>query len=120
MAKRQSVSEFVQDYIRDYIINNKLGPGDQLPPEGEIAATLEVSRVSVRESVKILQALGIVEVRHVIFLVIYAVCLSVICQLVLTGETGKEDPGLLQLKTKQVVAPAGLLHLLLQWSQSIT
>ncbi len=64
MAKRQSISELVQDYIRDYIIKKKLGSGDQLPPEGEIAATLEVSRVSVREAVKVLQALGIVEVRH--------------------------------------------------------
>ncbi|MCP4399003.1 MAG: FadR family transcriptional regulator [bacterium] len=64
MAKRQTVSELVQNYIRDYIIMNKLGPGDQLPPEGEIATSLEVSRVSVREAVKILQALGIVEVRH--------------------------------------------------------
>ncbi len=64
MAKRQTVSELVQNYIRDYIVNNKLGPGDQLPPEGDIAAALEVSRVSVRESVKILQTLGIVEVRH--------------------------------------------------------
>ncbi len=64
MAKRQTVSELVQEYIRDYIVNNRLGSGDQLPPEGEIASTLEVSRVSVREAVKILQALGIVEVRH--------------------------------------------------------
>ena len=64
MAKRQSISELVQNYVRDYIINNKLSPGDQLPPEGDIAATLEVSRVSVREAVKVLQALGIVEVRH--------------------------------------------------------
>jgi DNA-binding FadR family transcriptional regulator len=64
MAKRQTVSVLVQNYIRDYIVENKLRPGDQLPPEGDIASTLEVSRVSVRESVKTLQALGIVEVRH--------------------------------------------------------
>ena len=64
MAKRQTVSELVQHYIRDYIVNKKLRPGDQLPSEGEIAAGLEVSRVSVREAVKVLQALGIVEVRH--------------------------------------------------------
>ena len=64
MAKRQTVSELVQHYVRDYIIKHKLRPGDQLPPEGEIATALEVSRVSVREAVKILQALGIVEVRH--------------------------------------------------------
>ena len=64
MAKRQTVSELVQHYTRDYIVNEKLRPDDQLPSEGDIAATLEVSRVSVREAVKVLQALGIVEVRH--------------------------------------------------------
>lgn len=64
MAKRQTVSELVQHYIRDYIVSKKLRPGDQLPSEGDIAAELEVSRVSVREAVKILQALGILEVRH--------------------------------------------------------
>ena len=64
MAKRQSVSQLVQNYIRDYIVNNKMNPGDQLPSEGDIAAELEVSRVSVREAVKVLQALGILDVRH--------------------------------------------------------
>lgn len=64
MAKRQTISKLVQDYIRDYIVSNNLGAGDQLPSEGNIATELEVSRVSVREAVKVLQALGIVEVRH--------------------------------------------------------
>ncbi|MCP4404288.1 MAG: FadR family transcriptional regulator [bacterium] len=64
MAKRQTVSKLVQDYVRDYIISHNLNAGDQLPPEGDIAETLEVSRVSVRKAVKVLQALGIVEVRH--------------------------------------------------------
>jgi DNA-binding FadR family transcriptional regulator len=64
MAQRKTVSQLVQDYVRDYIVSNDLKAGDQLPPEGEIASELEVSRVSVREAVKVLQALGIVEVRH--------------------------------------------------------
>lgn len=64
MGKRLTVSQIVQNYIRDYIVNNKLNSGDPLPSEGDIAATLEVSRVSVREAVKVLETLGILEVRH--------------------------------------------------------
>jgi DNA-binding FadR family transcriptional regulator len=64
MAKRPSVSQRVQQYIREYIITHKLRPGDPLPPEGQIAAELEVSRISAREGVKVLQAVGVLEVRH--------------------------------------------------------
>ena len=64
MAKRPSVSTLVQRYIRDYIVREKLHPGDALPPEGQIAAELEVSRISAREGVKVLETLGILEVRH--------------------------------------------------------
>ena len=54
----------VQEYIKDYIVRNGLKPGDPLPPEGELASSLGVSRGSVREAVKALQTLGIIEVRH--------------------------------------------------------
>lgn len=64
VARRLSVSQLVQNYIREYIVKNKLHPGDQLPSEGQIAAELEVSRISAREGVKVLEALGILEVRH--------------------------------------------------------
>lgn len=64
MAKRPSVSTLVQRYIRDYIVREKLHPGDALPPEGQIAAELEVSRISAREGVRVLETLGILEVRH--------------------------------------------------------
>ncbi len=39
-----------------------LNPGDQLPTEGELAEQLHVSRSTVREAIKILQAYGVVEV----------------------------------------------------------
>lgn len=58
--KRNSVT----DQIKNYILKNDLHPGDLMPTESEICATLNVSRSSVREAIRTLQALDIVEVRH--------------------------------------------------------
>lgn len=54
----------VTDRIKRYILDNQLRPGDLLPTESELCAALEASRSSVREAVKTLDALDIVEVRH--------------------------------------------------------
>ena len=42
----------------------KLAPGDKLPPERQLSELLEVSRPSLREALHILQAQGIVQIRH--------------------------------------------------------
>ncbi|MFJ5229021.1 FadR/GntR family transcriptional regulator [Kitasatospora sp. NPDC088391] len=54
----------VAERIKRYIIDNRLRPGDPLPSEGELCEALAASRSSVREAVKTLDALDIVEVRH--------------------------------------------------------
>lgn len=54
----------VQQHIKQYIVANGLKPGDSLPPEGELANSLGVSRGSIREAIKALEALGVLEVRH--------------------------------------------------------
>lgn len=59
-----SRAEMARSYILEHIIRNGLRSGDPLPPEGQIAEELGVSRGSVREAVKALESLGIVEVRH--------------------------------------------------------
>lgn len=64
LARSQLLNRAIQGQIRLYITNNGLKPGDLLPPEGQIAADLGVSRGSVREAIKALESLGIVEVRH--------------------------------------------------------
>jgi DNA-binding FadR family transcriptional regulator len=56
--------EAVQDAIRNYIRENNLHPGDPLPSETELASQLGVSRNSVREAVKALVSLGIVDSRR--------------------------------------------------------
>lgn len=42
----------------------KLAPGDRLPPERALADLLEVSRPSLREALHILQAQGLVKIKH--------------------------------------------------------
>jgi DNA-binding FadR family transcriptional regulator len=54
----------VQDFIKNYILENNLQAGDPLPPETELARQLGVSRNSVREAVKALESLGVLETRH--------------------------------------------------------
>lgn len=62
--RRPLLHQVVQSHIKAHIIENGLGPGDPLPPESELAQELEVSRSSVREAVKALEVLGIIEARH--------------------------------------------------------
>lgn len=52
------------DQIKDYILTQGLRPGDVLPTETELCENLGVSRSSVREAIRTLSTLDIVEVRH--------------------------------------------------------
>lgn len=65
-VKRAKVplSHQAQQRIRQYIVDRQLRPGDQLPSEGEFCAMLEMSKATVREGIRRLEMLGIVEVRH--------------------------------------------------------
>jgi DNA-binding FadR family transcriptional regulator len=54
----------IRDYIKQYILEHALKPGDPLPPEGQLVEDLGVGRSSVREAVKSLQSVGIVDVRQ--------------------------------------------------------
>jgi DNA-binding FadR family transcriptional regulator len=64
LARGSDLTHAIQRQIRDHIIENGLHPGDLLPPEGQLASDLGVSRGSVREAVKALESLGILDVRH--------------------------------------------------------
>jgi len=63
-VKRTSVGEAVIAEVRDAIARGDLKPGDQLPPERELAARLGVSRLAMREGLKVLAAMGLVEARQ--------------------------------------------------------
>jgi GntR family transcriptional repressor for pyruvate dehydrogenase complex len=56
-------SSAIADQIRSAIVNGRLGQGEKLPPERELAAQFGVSRVTVRDALRALEATGLVEIR---------------------------------------------------------
>jgi DNA-binding FadR family transcriptional regulator len=57
-------SQALQTRIMELILERGLDVGDALPTESELSAELGVGRNTVRESLKVLQALGVIEIRH--------------------------------------------------------
>lgn len=63
-VKNQKVYEVVIEQIKEMIKTGKLKKGDKLPPERELVEELKVSRASIREALRALEILGLVEARH--------------------------------------------------------
>jgi DNA-binding FadR family transcriptional regulator len=61
---RPQRSEEITKRIIDLIIEHALPPGAPMPTELSLMHDIGVSRNSIREAIKALQALGIVEIRH--------------------------------------------------------
>ena len=62
--KTQDLHTLVQENLKLYIVSSGLKGGDPLPTEKDLAERLNISRTAVREALKGLEALGIIEVRH--------------------------------------------------------
>jgi GntR family transcriptional regulator, transcriptional repressor for pyruvate dehydrogenase complex len=62
--KRPRVAEDAAEAIRRFIVDQQLSPGDMLPSERQIQQQLQISRASVREALRLLQMMGLVEARH--------------------------------------------------------
>jgi GntR family transcriptional regulator, transcriptional repressor for pyruvate dehydrogenase complex len=58
------LTEIVAGQLRQRILRAELRPGQQLPPERELAARLGVSRTSVRAGIASLAAKGVLVTRH--------------------------------------------------------
>ena len=52
--------QVVLEKIESDLLNGALAPGDRLPPERELAATLSVGRSSVREALRVLEVMGLI------------------------------------------------------------
>jgi DNA-binding FadR family transcriptional regulator len=54
----------LQERFKEYILVNKLQPGDLLPTEAQLAEQLGVSRAAVREGLRSLESLGVIYSRR--------------------------------------------------------
>ncbi len=63
VVRRQKVYEAVAEQIERLIIR-RLKPGDKLPSERELAEALHVSRSSIRDAIRSLELMGLVEPRQ--------------------------------------------------------
>ena len=62
-VKRSRIYEHIVEQIHALIREGRWAPGDQIPPERELAERFRVSRTSVREALRALESLGLVEIR---------------------------------------------------------
>ena len=62
--RRTSAVSQASGLIREMILSGRLRPGDRLPPERELSEALRISRPTVRESIRSLVAMNILESRH--------------------------------------------------------
>ncbi|WP_455796547.1 FadR/GntR family transcriptional regulator [Clostridium butyricum] len=60
-VKNIKVYEAIIEQIKDSVKNGELKSGDKLPSERELAEKLQVSRTSVREALKALSMLGLID-----------------------------------------------------------
>lgn len=60
----EAVVRAAQESIKQYILDNQLGAGAPLPTEHALARTLGISRNSLREALRALETVGVVETRH--------------------------------------------------------
>jgi GntR family transcriptional regulator, transcriptional repressor for pyruvate dehydrogenase complex len=64
LTQNKSASQRVAERLRELIASGNLTPGDKLPSENELVRALQVSRPVVREALRGLSMMGIVESRQ--------------------------------------------------------
>ena len=64
LSGRESLSTEISRKLLDYLLAGHVGPGERLPPERKLAEVLGVGRGVVREALKSLTLLGLLEVRQ--------------------------------------------------------
>ncbi len=61
--KTSKISDQIIDQIRDAILSGKLKPGDRLASEKELADQFGVSKATMREALRVLEVMGLIEMR---------------------------------------------------------
>ena len=63
VGKSEKVSDNIIAQIRDSILSGRLKPGDRLASEKELIAQFGVSKATMREALRVLEVMGLVEIR---------------------------------------------------------
>jgi GntR family transcriptional repressor for pyruvate dehydrogenase complex len=61
--KTEKVSDRIIEQIRDAVLSGQVKPGDRLASEKELIAQFGVSKATMREALRVLEAMGLVEIR---------------------------------------------------------
>lgn len=64
MIKKSTTCDLIVEDLKKNIINGILRPGDKLPTERELAEEYGVSRLPVREALRVLREIGLLETKH--------------------------------------------------------
>jgi len=78
VIKQKPIFEQIIDQIKDQIVTGRLKPGDLLPPERQFSEMMGVNRHTVREALKVLEYMGVVQGKTGIGTVINNVGLDVL------------------------------------------
>ena len=63
-VRKTKVYHEIVDQIKDLITEGRIKPGDRLPPERELAELFKASRNSVRDAIRVLEQMGLIESRQ--------------------------------------------------------
>ena len=63
-VENKKVSQVIIEQIQNMIMSGELKIGDKLPPERELTETLNVGRPALREALKALEVIGVIERIH--------------------------------------------------------
>jgi len=61
-AKKTLMVEHAVLALKDYIVDGNISAGTELPPESEMAKKIGVSKFSLREALRVLQVLGLIDI----------------------------------------------------------
>lgn len=62
-ARQHKTTDIIIEKIRTAILEGKLQPGDRLPPEKELGDQFNVSKQTMRESLRALESMGLITMR---------------------------------------------------------
>lgn len=108
MSPKQKVYQAVLHEIRTYIAENNLKPGDKLPSERDLAENLQAGRSSIREALRAMELLGLIETRNGqgTFLSLYQPYQTVelLASFILQGSKTKQDLSIAKIIIEKEIA----------------